>query len=425
MRYRDLIWKLLAPMGRGALEIVLPGGGIRRFGGLGKGWTARIEVRDEAFFRRSVLAGPIGFAESYMEGEWTTPDLAAVIAFFILNTDEAAALDTPDRRRHPMLDPLRVLNFLVHSRRHNSRRTSRRNIGDHYDLSNAFFALWLDPSLTYSSALFEHDGQTLEEAQRAKYEALCTSLRLGPGDHVLEIGTGWGGFAIHAARTHGCQVTTTTISKEQFAEASQRVTAAGLTDRITLLESDYRELRGRFDKIVSIEMLEAVGERYVNGFFGKCAELLAPQGLLGLQAILCPDQQYEVLRDGVDFIQKHIFPGSLLMSLRRILEATSSTGMLHLLEYRDMAPHYARTLRMWHESFNREEEAIRALGFEERFLRKWRYYLAYCEAAFATRHITVAQIVLSAPRNLSLNAETPAMDFAYARPRTRERTAGP
>jgi len=415
MKFKDLVFRILAPMKRGALDLVLPDGTGKRFGGLAKHSVARIEVRDENFFRRCVLAGPIGFAESHIAGEWDSVDLPAVVSFFILNSDESAALDTPGRKRSPFIDLLAAYNRLLHRRRPNSLRTSRRNISEHYDLSNEFFALWLDPSMTYSSAYFDPPEISLEEAQQKKYAALCDKLRLGSNDHVLEIGTGWGGFCIHAATRHGCRVTTTTISEEQFKEASARVMAAGLGDRVRVIREDYRSLSGTYDKIASIEMLEAVGDRYVNGFFEKCSRLLAPCGLLGLQAILCPDQQYEILRSGVDFIQKHIFPGSLLMSLRRILDATSRTAGLNLLAYEDMAPHYAKTLRLWRETFDAQEEAVLALGFDEPFLRKWRYYLAYCEAAFATRHITVAQFVFSNPQNLRLNAGSPVADLAFAR----------
>lgn len=416
MRFRDLVFRLLTPMQRGRLDLVLPEGKVHRFGGLAKQSVARIEVKDDNFFKRCVLAGAIGFAESHIAGEWDSPDLSAVIAFFILNSTESLALETPGKRRMPLLDVMAIYNRMLHRRRPNSLRTSRKNISDHYDLSNDFFALWLDPSMTYSSAYFGTPETSLEEAQQKKYATLCEKLRVGPQDHVLEIGTGWGGFSIHAASRYGCRVTTTTISEEQFNEASARIRAAGLGDRVQVLMQDYRLLQGRYDKIASIEMLEAVGDRYVDGFFEKCASLLAPHGLLGLQAILCPDQQYEILRSGVDFIQKHIFPGSLLMSVHRILDATARTSGLNLLAYEDMAPHYAKTLRLWRENFDAREEQVIALGFDAAFVRKWRYYLCYCEAAFATRHITVAQLVFSNPQNLSLNIGSPAAGLGFAMP---------
>jgi cyclopropane-fatty-acyl-phospholipid synthase len=279
---------------------------------------------------------------------------------------------------------------------------SRENIREHYDLSNEFFQLWLDPTMTYSSAYFERADDSLEAAQIRKYDKLCRRLHLAPSDSVLEIGSGWGGFSMHAARTFGCRVTTVTISQQQFDEASRRIREAGLGDRIQILLCDYRDLRGQFDKIASIEMLEAVGDKYVDGYFAKIDELLAPRGLAGLQAILCPDSQYPILRDGVDFIQKHIFPGSLLMCNARIGEAVRACGDLNLFDYEDMAPHYALTLKRWRETFEEKLDAVRALGFDEVFIRKWRYYLAYCEAAFGTRHITVAQFVLSRADNLAI-----------------------
>lgn len=351
------------------------------------------------------MFGAIGFAEGYVAGEWETPDLTAVISWFILNSDETSAMKTREGKRHRGLNFFDIWNRLQHLRRPNSVETSRRNIGDHYDLSNEFFRLWLDPTMTYSSAYFEPPGISLEEAQRKKYARLCSRLQLTEGDEVLEIGSGWGGFSLHAAANHGCRVTTLTISKEQFEEAGARIEAAGMQNRIELLLCDYRDLRGRkFDKIASIEMLEAVGDKYVDTYFARCDELLKADGLLGIQAILCPDRQFPILRDGVDFIQKHIFPGSLLMSMARITEAMNRTGNLNLLDYKDMAPHYARTLRIWWENFAAKHREVLELGFDEKFLRKWRYYLNYCEAAFAMRHITVAQMIFSRPNNLKVDA---------------------
>lgn len=395
--FRKLVLDSLKSHSRGALRLGLPDGEKKFFGGLSQELVAEIVVKDENFFRRCVLFGPIGFAESYIAGEWETPDLTAVISWFIRNSDESKVMKTRDGGRSAPLDLLNAVNRFIHLRRPNSRRTSRQNIGDHYDLSNDFFKLWLDPSMTYSSARFDPPTLTLEEAQTKKYNMLCRKLRLKPTDSVLEIGSGWGGFSLHAAKNYGCRITTVTISQQQFDEAAKRVAEAGLGARIDLRLCDYRDIEGSFDKIVSIEMLEAVGDRYVDGYFAKCDHLLKPEGLLALQAILCPDHQYPILRDGVDFIQKHIFPGSLLMCMSRITEALRKAGKLNLLDYEDMAPDYARTLFLWRESFERNRGEISALGFDEAFLRKWRYYLSYCEAAFSTRHISVAQIILARP----------------------------
>ena len=402
MFFRRLVLHSFSKLKSGRLEVLLPDGSRNVYGGLGDGLQARIEVLDENFFKRCVLHGPIGFAESYMADEWTTPDLVKVIAWFILNADDAEALQTRHRRGTGAFNLLNFANRLLHLRRPNSLRMSRANIREHYDLSNEFFQLWLDPTMTYSSAYFNRADEPLEAAQIRKYDKLCRRLHITPTDSVLEIGSGWGGFSMHAARTYGCRVTTVTISQQQFDEASRRIQAAGLADRIQILLLDYRDLRGQFDKIASIEMLEAVGDKYVDGYFAKIDSLLAPRGLAGLQAILCPDNQYPILRDGVDFIQKHIFPGSLLMCNARIGQALRACGDLNLFDYEDMAPHYALTLKRWRETFEQKLDAVRVLGFDEVFIRKWRYYLAYCEAAFGSRHITVAQFVISRPDNLAI-----------------------
>lgn len=404
MGFRNALVGHLRPLDRGRLEMVLPDGTVEVFGGKADGVQARIEVQREIFFRRASLFGPIGFAESYMDGDWETPDLARVIAFFILNAEGAKGLETESGAKSGLIKLMNAYNRVLHRRRPNTRSLSRKNIGDHYDLSNDFFELWLDPTMTYSSGIFESADDDLEAAQIRKYERLCERLQICASDHVLEIGTGWGGFSIYAARTRGCRVTTTTISTEQLAMARDRVAEAGLTEQVTLLSEDYRNLTGQYDKIVSIEMIEAVGDKFLDGYFGCCQRLLKPQGLLGLQMIACPDRQYRILRDGVDFIQKHIFPGSLLISLARVTAAVNRTGTLNLLEWADFSPSYARTLMLWCERFEAKLDAVRELGFDERFIRKWRYYLRYCEAAFGTRNISVVQAVFSRPNNLSITS---------------------
>ena len=404
MIFRNLVLRSFSKLKNGTLTVVLPDGTKQVYGGIYHGLHADIRILDESFFRRCVLFGAIGFAESFMAAEWETPDITKVIAWFILNSGDAEALQTNRSRGTGIFNILNLVNRAIHRRRPNSLATSRKNIRDHYDLSNEFFKLWLDPTMTYSSGYFDAPETSLEAAQVRKYDLLCRKLHLSPTDEVLEIGSGWGGFSIHAARHYHCRVTTVTISEEQFAEASERIQEAGLSDQIEILLCDYRTIRGRFDKVVSIEMLEAVGDRYVNGYFEKIHEVLKPHGLLALQAILCPDRQYPILRDGVDFIQKHIFPGSLLMCNARIAEAMSATGDLNLLDYEDMAPHYARTLKIWRENFESKLSAVHALGFDDTFVRKWRYYLSYCEAAFGTRHITVAQMVFSRPDNPRLTS---------------------
>jgi len=400
-----------AGMSRGHLRIELPDGTTARCGQAGNAndllptgiaASAVIRVRRPAFFRKCVLAGDIGFAEAFMDGDWDTPDLTAVIAFFVHNFDTAPTLSGSQRARTLALNFLRVANRLGHLLRPNSRATARRNISDHYDLSNDFFALWLDPSMMYSAARWTQPHFTLEEAQREKNDALCRLLQLKPTDHVLEIGTGWGGWSLHAARTYGCRVTTLTISQSQHDFARARIAAAGLADRVQVELRDYRDLHGTFDKIVSIEMMEAIGHRYLPDFCRALAANLKPDGLIALQFITCPDHRYGQFRNGVDFIQKHIFPGSLLLSLNRVNEQLSRAGGFVLNHVEDFSHDYARTLRLWRENFRAQLDRVRLLGFDERFIRKWDYYLSYCEAAFALRNIGVVHTLHTRANNLSL-----------------------
>jgi cyclopropane-fatty-acyl-phospholipid synthase len=413
--FRKLVIDAFSRARRGELKLTMPGGASRLFGGLGKELQAELTVLDDNFYRRCVLFGPIGFAESYLAGEWETDDLTRTLAWFILNGDYLAGIRTKDSRTPGAFDLLGLINRIGHALRPNSKKKSRDNISEHYDLGNDFFSLWLDPTMTYSSAYYDPPDLSMEDAQRKKWDQLCRKLQLTSHDLVLEIGCGWGGFAIHAAKNYGCRVTAATISEEQFREAAIRVEAAGVSRLVEVIFCDYRDLEGRFDKIVSIEMLEAVGDRYAETFFGKVSDLLAPRGLLGLQMILCPDNQYAILRDGVDFIQKHIFPGSLLMSMRRITQALNATGDLNLLDYEDMTPFYARTLKEWRTAFMAALPQVKGQGYDEAFIRKWLYYLCYCEAGFGTRHIAVAQAVYTRPDNLDIYS--PAYDLGHHRER--------
>lgn len=357
---------------------------------------ASLFVRDERFFRKCLLYGDIGFGESYVDGDWDTDDITQVIRWFIANVENNPSM-SGSKRKFSAANWLRVFNRLAHRTRDNTRRMSKKNIADHYDLSNDFFQSFLDPSMTYSSAYFESPDLTLEEAQTAKYDRLCRQLNLQASDHVLEIGTGWGGFAVHAARTYGCSITTITISEQQYAYALERFRREGLQDRIELKLMDYRNLRGQFDKIVSIEMLEAVGHRFLKSFFAKCHEVLRPHGAMGLQVIVCPDSRYDELRRSVDWIQKHIFPGSLLPSIAAINGAMNKTGDMTLFGAMSLGEHYARTLAAWRTRFQAARERILQMGFHERVMRKWNYYFSYCEAAFATRNINVMQLVYARP----------------------------
>ncbi len=408
--FRGLVFASLAKMSKGRMQIDLPDGTVASFGSadatlpLGIPGSARLQVRREAFFKKCVLTGDIGFAESYMDGDWSTPDLTAVVSWFILNIDSAPTMSGSGRARSIALNLLRFTNRIGHLLRPGNRSNARRNISEHYDLSNDFFSLFLDPSMMYSAARWTTPGQTLEQAQSEKNEQLCRLLRLSADDHVLEIGTGWGGWAIQAARTRGCRVTTVTLSRQQFDHAAKRVADAGLSERVEVRLCDFREIRGTYDKAVSIEMIEALGHGYLGEFCQVVSRSLKPDGLLAMQFITCPDSRYGQFRRGVDFIQKHIFPGSLLLSLNRVNELMAREGHWVLNHLEDLGQDYALTLRRWSESFRERTAEVHALGFDERFVRKWDYYLAYCEAAFALRNISVVQTLHTRANNLALGA---------------------
>ena len=399
--YERAVLQALERMTLGGLELTLPDGTVKLLGQPGAEITARVRVVNPEFFQRCVLYGDIGFGEAYVDGDWETDDLTAVIAWFILNVENSPTM-SGSRAQSWLINLLSGWNRLQHLLRPNSLTTSRRNIQEHYDLGNDFYRLWLDPTMTYSSACFVSPELTLEQAQVAKYDALCRKLRLKSTDHVLEIGSGWGGFACHAVKNYGCRVTTVTISEEQFKLARERFTREGVGDRVEVRLQDYRHLTGQFDKIASIEMIEAVGDRYLETYFAKCHEVLKRDGLLGLQYITCPDNRYDALRKNVDWIQKHIFPGSLILSVARVGQALQRTGDLFLHDLDDLGICYARTLRTWSEQFNARLAEVRALGFDERFIRQWNYYLGYCEAAFAWRNISVVQAIYTRPNNPTL-----------------------
>ena len=352
---------------------------------------ATIRVHDARFWSSSTLRGGVGAAEAYMAGYWTSDDLTTLLRIVARNPESSSAITQGfGRLGAPFLR-------LYHALRRNSRPGSARNVRAHYDLGNDFFRLFLDPTLTYSCGVFEREDATLEEASIAKYDRLCRKLDVRPEDHVLEIGTGWGGFAIHAASTYGCRVTTTTISREQCELARRRVAEAGLADRVTVLNRDYRELEGTYDKLVSIEMIEAVGERYLDTFFRVCSERLRPEGVMGLQAITTPDQYYRKHVRNVDFIKRYMFPGGSLVSVGRVAEAIARVTDLRLFQLEDITPHYARTLRSWRERFTKNLDEVRALGYPEQFVRMWDFYFCYCEGGFLERVIGDVQIVFTKP----------------------------
>lgn len=390
---RGAVMRQLGQLRSGRMEIV-EGANRHHFGAPGAANETHVPamtVHRPSLFPRTLLGGTIGAAESYMDGDWSCNDLTALIRVFIQNLDLESKTDAGLARLTQPL--LRAAHWL----RANTIHGSRKNIAAHYDLSNDFFALFLDETMMYSSAFFDSADTPLVDASTAKNERLCQMLRLAPGDHLLEIGTGWGGFAIHAATHHGCRVTTTTISKEQFAMATERIAKAGLSDRVTVLLEDYRDLKGTYDKMVSIEMIEAVGHDYLNAFFKRCGDLLKPTGAMALQAITIQDRFFEQHAKSVDFIKKHIFPGSCLPSIARMLDATRNHTDFNLAKLDEITPHYARTLAAWRSRFLDKIDLIRSMGFGERFIRMWEFYLCYCEAGFAERHIGSVQMLLAKP----------------------------
>jgi cyclopropane-fatty-acyl-phospholipid synthase len=399
--------KALSRFRHGALRVTWPDGRTRVFGSPDEPVSAEIRVlRRERFFHQVCLFGNVGFGEAYVSRDWDTGSVAKVVGWIIDNLHRTPGCDCSSQRIKS-LNLLRWYNRIHHWLRPNSVNTSRRNISDHYDLGNDFYSLWLDGTMTYSAARFTSEEQTLEEAQIQKYEALCRKLKLQPSDHLLEIGCGWGGFSSYAARTYGCRITAITISEAQFRHATERMRREGLEGKVEVRLQDYRHVTGQYDKIASIEMLEAVGDAYLETYFAKCAELLTRDGLLAVQMITVPDQNYENLRRGTDWIQKHIFPGSLLLSIGRVNQALSRTGNLYMHELEDLGASYARTLHLWWENFHAKLPEVRALGFDQRFIRKWNYYLQYCEAAFAHRNISVVQACYTRPNNQLLREVLP------------------
>jgi cyclopropane-fatty-acyl-phospholipid synthase len=385
----------LERIARGTLE--LEADGVRHVFGAGAPHAA-VEVHDERFWSAVALRGSIGAGEAYSAGWWTSADPAAVVRVFVRNQDVLGALDSGlARLSKPFLAAYHLLNK-------NTKDGSRANIAAHYDLSNEFFALFLDETMTYSCGIFDGAHTSMREASVAKIDRLCTKLDLRPEHHLLEIGTGWGAFAIHAAREYGCRVTTTTISERQFEWAQQRIRQAGLEDRITLLLEDYRNLEAavggedtRFDRLVSVEMIEAVGHQYFEEFYGTCGRLLKPDGYMALQAITIADAHYERAKRSVDFIQRHIFPGSCIPSITALSTAMSRASDLTTVHLEDFGAHYARTLGVWNANLRANWGEAKQLGLSEEFLRLWEFYFAYCAGGFAERHIGVAQIVHAKP----------------------------
>ncbi|WP_101068009.1 SAM-dependent methyltransferase [Roseovarius salinarum] len=388
-RYFAPVFQTARRIRHGRLDFVLPDGRRFRVDGPAPGPVAELHVHDPDCFARLVREGDLGFSEAYLDGAWSTPDLQALMDFITADNDELYA-------GFPGMALVRAFERLRHWLRSNSRGQARRNIAHHYDLGNEFYRLWLDDTMTYSSAYFETGQESLERAQEAKYARLIDQMGVKPGDHVLEIGCGWGGFAEYAARERGLRVTGLTISREQLNYARQRIENSGLSDKVHLKLQDYRDERGHYDGIASIEMFEAVGERYWPTYFDKLRDCLRPGGTATLQVITIEDHRFEAYRKGVDFIQKYIFPGGMLPSpsvLRREVERAG----LHVARSVEFGESYSQTLRRWHDTFNAKWDEIARLGFDDRFRRMWNFYLTSCASTFSSGNCDVTQITIAKP----------------------------
>ncbi len=389
---RRLVCARLRQLTRGTLLVEEAGGEDQTFAGTLPGVQVVLRVHASTFWRALAFGGSVGAGEAYIDGHWSSDDLPSLVRLFVQNR---AVLDGLEGGWARLATPLR---WWAHRRKRNTKSGSKRNIAAHYDLGDDLFALFLDDSMTYSSAFFGRPEMTLLQAQTAKIDRLCQKLRLGADDHLVEIGTGWGAFAVHAARSSGCRVTTTTISPTQAKAARDRVTRAGLLGRVDVQTHDYRELQGRFDKLVSVEMIEAVGHEFLATFFARCGALLQPHGCMALQAITIQDQHYaRALRD-VDFIKRYVFPGSFIPSTTALIDAATAASDLRLVSCEDMGSHYAQTLRLWRARFLERRAEVLALGYDERFVRLWDFYLAYCEGGFAERFLSVVQLVFAKPQ---------------------------
>jgi cyclopropane-fatty-acyl-phospholipid synthase len=386
---RAALFSRLARIERGKITVV-DGDEEQVFGGDDE-LSATLTVCDARFYTDIVFGGSIGAGESYMAGFWSADDLTKLIRIIVLNQPVLIGMEGG------LAKITAPLHWLLHAFRKNTKDGSRRNITAHYDLGNDFYSLWLDKTMTYSCNIFERDDATLEEAAIAKYDRICRKLRLQPKDRVLEIGTGWGGFAIHAAKNYGCRVTTTTISQQQHAWAKERFEREGLSDRIELLSEDYRDLKGKYDKLVSIEMIEAVGHHFIDAYFNACSERLNDDGMMALQAITITDQVYDSHIRNPDFIKRYIFPGSFIPSISAITRSVARSTDMKLFHLEDITAHYARTLRTWRERFFANIEAVKKLGYPDSFIRMWEYYLCYCEAGFLERYIGDAQMFFTKP----------------------------
>ncbi len=385
----------------GTLEVIYKNGTIKLYGEKKIEEKITLEIHNNRFFTRVMLYGDIGFSESYIDKDFDTSNLTKLIELALLNTKYLGT--TSENEKNKLINLMPVFNKIKHSLRKNSKTNSRKNISAHYDLSNEFYKLMLDETMMYSSAVFSHKNEDLYEAQKNKLEKLSSKLNLKEGSKVLEIGSGWGAMALHLANDKKCEVTTVTLSVEQKKLCEDRFKEHNVEDKIDILLKDYRDLNGKFDAIIAVEMFEAVGKEYFHIFFKKCQELLKPNGVLVLQVITMPDQRYKDYSKGTDFIQKYIFPGGHLPSISKILEVTSKHTRLNLNHLEEFTEDYAKTLNIWHENFEKKLEEVKKLGFDEYFIRMWKMYLNYCEAAFLTRNINLHQLVFTRDQNIDLN----------------------
>ena len=386
---RSLLLKVLSKASEGHFLLKENGHVVAEVGDPTAELRAEANVLDQRAYVRALLGGNTAAGEAYVDGWWTSPDITQVTRFFSRNL---AMMDYWDSRFGLFLKPFKTVRYL---KRLNSKGQAKRNILAHYDLGNDLYEAFLDPKMQYSSALYASKEISLEEAQINKLTRICEQLDLKETDHLLEVGSGWGGLAIFAAKNYGCRVTTTTISDEQFAYAKNRIDSEGLSEQISLLSKDYRSLEGTYEKVVSVEMIEAVGRKYLSGYFSKLNDLLKPSGLLMLQAITIADQRYKSYRNGEDFIQKHIFPGGFLPSLFLISKIITNSTELILRDVKDIGLDYARTLSHWHENLIDKRQFLKELGYDDRFYNLWSYYLGYCEGGFLERRISASQILMS------------------------------
>lgn len=393
--------KYLSKITQGNLEVTYSDGTTKIYGDT-QTPKAKLQLNNSDLFRRLMLFGDIGFTESYMDKDFECDDLTALIQIALLNSN-ALQTKSEDEKKFSLYNLFPVINKIKHAMRKNSKTRSAKNIQEHYDLSNQFFELFLDDTMMYSSAVFEKPTDTLFEAQQRKIDKLAQKLNLKRGSKVLEIGSGWGAMAIHLVQKYGCEVTTLTLSKEQKKLCEKRFKEHNIEESVDILLKDYRDMQGEFDAVIAVEMFEAVGREYFDIFFKKCEALMKPSGILVMQIITMPDQRYDSYCKGTDFIQKYIFPGGHLPSLGKILEVTKKHTNLNLLHMEEFPEHYAKTLNIWHETFTNKLDEVKQLGFDEYFIRMWKMYLCYCEAAFLTRNISLVQVAFTRYQNIELN----------------------